>query len=146
MAKFLKITFLWLAFCSSASANIQVITDGRSLVVSCQQALVAVDKGLDHIEPDNQNNAFICFSYLAGLIGGARYTESLSELRYAQATSKVEDPKQLSPFRKSCIDWNTQYQKAARIVLNFARQHRDELGEPAHKLALRALQNAFPCR
>ncbi len=143
MAKFLIITFLWLAFCSSATADIQVITNGRSLVVSCQQALVAAEKGLEQLSPDAQNNAFICFSYLAGVIGAASYSKSLAELRFAQAT---EGETNLPKFRTYCIDWNIQYQKAARIVLNFARQNLNELGEPAHKLALRALQNAFPCR
>ncbi len=143
MVKPLQIISLWLVFSSSATADIQIITNGKSLALSCQQALVAVDEGLDHTEPDSQNNAFICFSYLSGIIGAARHTDSLAELRFALTTQgKGNFPK----FRIYCIDWNIQYQKAARIVLNFARQNPSELGEPAHRLALKALQNAFPCR
>ena len=142
MAKFLKIIFLWFVFSPPAMADIQTITNGKSLVISCQQALIAVDKGLDPIEADNQNNAFICFSYLSGIIGAARHTDSLAELRFALTTQgKGNFPK----FRIYCIDWNIQYQKAARIVLNFARKNPDELGKPAHSMAIRALQSAFPC-
>ncbi len=143
MAKLLKTTFLWLVLSSSATADIQIITNGRSLVVSCQQALVAVDKGLERLTSDVQNNAFICFSYLSGIIGAAQYTDSLAELRYAQATQgKPNFPK----LKTYCIDWNVQYQKAARIVLNFARQNPEKVRESAHKLALHALQSAYPCR
>ena len=143
MAKFLKILTLWLALSSSAIADIQVITNGRSLAVSCQQALVAISKGLEQLSSDVQNNAFICFSYLSGIIGAAQYTASLAELRYAQAIQgKTNFPK----LRTYCVDWNVQYQKAARIVLKFAQQNPEELREPAHKLALHALQSAFPCR
>ena len=143
MAKFLKILTLWLVSFSSATADIQIITNGESLVVSCQQALIAIDKGLEGQSLDVQNNAFICFSYLSGIIGAAQYTESLTELRYIQAVrGKANFPKLVM----YCIDWNIQYQKAARIVLKFAQQNPKELRQPAHKLALHALQSAFPCR
>jgi len=148
MARLLIITTLWFVSISSAIADIQVISDGRSLIVSCQQALAAVDSlstksEPEKLAPDTQNNAFICFSYLSGIIGAAQYTESLAELRYAQAIrGKANFPK-LGIY---CIDWNIQYQKAARIVLKFAQQNPEELGKPAQKLALHALQSAFPCR
>ncbi len=148
MAKSLIIFTLWLVSVTSATANIQIITNGESLAVSCQQALIAVDrlatdKGFEQLAPDVQNNAFICFSYLSGIIGAAQYTNSLAELRYAQATKGKANFPKLGAY---CIDWNVQYQKAARIVLKFAQQNPEELREPAHKLALHALQSAFPCR
>ena len=128
-----------------ATADIQIITDGESLAISCQQALIAVDKGPDLVEPDVQNNAFICFSYLSGIIGAAGYSDTLAELCFALATAEVKDKGNLQKFRNYCIDWNIQYQKAARIVLDFARQNPEQLGEPAYSMALRALQNAYPC-
>ncbi len=76
-------------------------------------------------------------------MGGARYMESLSELHYAQGTSSLKE--KVPPFRKTCIDWNIQYQKAAKIVVKFARQNPDELNQDAHGLVLRALNHTFPC-
>ena len=149
MTKFPRGTLLWTALLwilmtFPAQADLQTISNGRSLVISCQHALKILGKDLDPIPADIQTNAFICFSYISGVLGGARYMESLAELRYAQGTAELQE--KVPPFRKSCIDWNIQYQEAAKIVVRFARQNPDELGQDAHGLVLRALNHAFPCR
>jgi hypothetical protein len=126
-----------------AQADLQTISNGKSLVISCQHALKILNKDLNTIPVDIQTNSFICFSYISGVMGGARYMESLSELRYAQGTSSLKE--KVPPFRKTCIDWNIQYQEAAKIVVKFARQNPDELNQDAHGLVLRALNHTFPC-
>lgn len=138
------IILLLLSATLPAQGDLQTISNGRSLVISCQHALEVLDRNLDPIPADIQTNAFICFSYISGVMGGARYMESLAELRYAQGTSELKE--KVAPFRKSCIDWNLRYQEAAKIVVSFARKHPDELGQDAHGLVLRALNHAFPCR
>jgi hydrogenase maturation factor len=142
MNQFFLIITLWLVFSSPVIAAIQTITNGQSLVISCQQALYAVDNKTDSLEADVQSNAFICFSYLSGIIGAARYTDLLAKLRYASATQGIDNAPE---FKLYCIDWNIQYQKAARIVLSYARLHPDNLDKPAHELALHALQKRYPC-
>ncbi|WP_455198125.1 Rap1a/Tai family immunity protein [Kaarinaea lacus] len=126
-----------------AQADLQTISNGKSLVISCLHALKILNKDLDPIPPEIQTNAFICFSYISGVLGGARYMETLGELRYAQGTAAIQG--NVPPFRKSCIDWNIQYQKAAKIVLAYARQNPDELSQDAHGLVLRALNHTYPC-
>ena len=143
MMKLLGIAVLCLLTSLPAHADLQTISNGRSLVVSCQHALKILSQDLDPIPAEIQTNAFICFSYISGVLGGAHYMETVGELRYAQGTSGINQ--QVPPFRKSCIDWNIQNQKAARIVLDFARKNPNELGQAAHGLVLRALTDAYPC-
>jgi len=135
---------MWMLAILPAQAALETISNGKSLVISCQHALKILDRNLDLIPVDIQTNAFICFSYISGVMGGAHAMETLDELHYAQATSSIQG--KTPPFRKSCIDWNIQYQKAARIVMGYARQNPDELQQEAHGLVLRALQSAYPCR
>lgn len=144
MTKLLGISALWLFTALPAHADLQTISNGRSLVISCQHPLKILSQDLDPIPAEIQTNAFICFSYISGVIGGAHYMENMSELRYAMGTSDIKQ--KVPPFRKSCIDWNLQNQKAAEIVLNFARKNPDELSQAAHGLVLRALTDAYPCR
>lgn len=136
-------TMLWLITILPAQADLQTISNGRSLVISCQHAMKILSKNLDPIPQEIQTNAFICFSYISGVMGGARDMETLAELRYAQSTSEIKG--KVPPFRKSCIDWNIQYQKAATLFLDYARHHPDELHHDAHTLVLHALQHAYPC-
>lgn len=145
MIKPLGMTLLWLVTSlPTYAADLQTISNGRSLVISCQHALKILNRDLDPIPTTLQTNAFICFSYISGVMGGARYMETLSELRYAQLTSSIKG--NIPPFSKSCIDWNIQFQKAAQIVVKFAQENPDELRQDAHGLVLRALTNAYPCR
>ena len=143
MIKLPGIILLAFLVAQPVQADLQTISDGRSLVISCQHALKILSTDLDPIPAEIQTNAFICFSYISGVLGGARYTETLSELHYALATSEAKGS--LPPFRKSCIDWHIQFQNAARIIIQYARQNPGELRQAAHGLVLRALNKSYPC-
>lgn len=119
------------------------ITHGDSLAASCFLALTAIDKGLDHIPADEQASTFVCMAYLTGVLTTARHANELAKLRAVQA-SKGQISAQ--DFNLYCFDWNMRYRDAAQIVLQYARQHMELARQPADKLAMKALQAAYPCQ
>lgn len=131
----------------SALASVQTITSGKSLAVSCQQAISALDQGLDTLTAADQNDAFICMAYLGGMMATAQHANELAKLRYSLASGGRGDQ---HAFNIYCFDWQLPYAKIARIVVAYAqtssREYPSLLNQPAHKLALQALQSAFPCR
>jgi hypothetical protein len=128
---------------SPSWAGVQTITSGNSLALSCQRALVAVERGLETLPAADQNDAFLCMAYLGGIMAATRHANELAKLRFAQATNGRGSTEQ---FNLYCIDWQLSYQRVAHIVLEYARRH-PELGKrPAQDLVMRALQSAYPCR
>ena len=125
------------------AADVQTITHGKSLLVSCQHALIALDKGLETLANKDQNDAFLCMAFLGGMMSTAQHANDLAKLRYAQATSGRGDQHR---FNLYCFDWQLPYQKIARIVLQFGSNEPKYLSRPANELAIRALQKAYPCR
>jgi hypothetical protein len=130
-----------------ALASVQTITNGKSLAMSCQQAIFALDQGLDTLTVTDQNDAFICMAYLGGMMATAQHANELAKLRYSLASGGRGDQR---AFNIYCFDWQLPYAKIARILVAYAktssREHPGLLNQPAHKLALQALQSAFPCR
>ena len=113
---------------------------------SCQHAVTAFDQGLKTLTADDQNDAFLCITYLSGIIATAQHANQLAKLRYALATDGRGDQ---STFNLYCFDWQLPYEKFARIVLAFSNKNKQTnpalLEGPAYKLALQALQTTFPC-
>ncbi len=128
---------------TAGAAPITTIDDGDSLAASCHLALTALDRGLDAIPGDQQAAPFVCMAYLAGVIAAARHANELARLRLAQVTGGKGSR---DDFNLYCFDWNVRYGDAARIVLRYARQHLDLAHQPAERLAMKALQDAWPCR
>ncbi len=126
-----------------AMAASNTITDGNSLACSCYMALTAVKKGLEAIPEDEQTGTFVCMAYLSGVLDAAHHANNLSKLRLAQVTNATASQ---AEFNLYCIDWNMRHQDAARIVLRYARQHMELAAQPAEKLVMKALQDAYPCR
>jgi hypothetical protein len=126
-----------------ALAELQTITHGKSLLLSCQQAIIALDQGLDALATHNQNEAFLCMAFLSGLITSAEHANELAKLRFSVAT---EGRGNQQNFNLYCFNWQLSYHKIARIVLEFGRNQPQYQQRPAHELALRALQTTFPCR
>ena len=126
-----------------AVASVQTITHGKSLMISCQQALTALSQEPDTLNNADQNSAFVCMAYLSGMMATAQHADALAKLRYSLLTDGRGNRHDLGLY---CFDWQLSYQKIARIVLEFGRSNPAYLQQPAHKLAIRALQTAFPCR
>ncbi len=127
----------------ASAAMGHTITHGDSLAASCFLALTALEKGLDYIPEDEQASTFVCMAYLNGVLAAARHANELAKLRIVQASKgqiSAED------FNLYCFDWNMRYRDAAQIVLQYARQHMDLARQPADKLAMKALQAAYPCQ
>jgi hypothetical protein len=139
----LGIGFILIVCANPATANVQTITHGKSLLISCQQALIALDKGLDSLANSDQNDAFLCMAFLGGIMSTAQHANELAKLRYSLATDGRGNQ---HDFNLYCFDWQLPYQKIARIVLQFGHNEPRYLQRPAHELAIRALQMAFPCR
>lgn len=133
---------LFLALTLPATAASNTITNGDSLASSCFLALTALDKGLETIPADEHTSTFVCMAYLGGVLDAAHHANNLSKLRFAQATN-ASAPQ--ADFNLYCIDWNMRYQDAARIVLRYARQNLELATQPAEKLVMKALQDAYPC-
>ncbi len=125
------------------TASVQTITHGASLMASCQQALIALTQKPGTPDDTGQNSAFVCMAYLSGVMATAQHANDQAKLRYSLVTDGRGNRHDLSLY---CFDWQLSYQKIARIVLEFGRNNPVYLQQPAHKLAIRALQNAFPCR
>ena len=142
MKNVFSIIFLCSLFLLPGFVIAQTITDGKSLVLHCQITLSAIEKGLEQLSADKQNDAFICLTYLSGIIGTARYSNDLAKLRYALVEKGSSS---LKEFNVYCINWEIQYQQVARLVIDFAQRNPDRLNNPAHELVLRALQSAYPC-
>jgi len=124
-------------------ASVQTITHGKSLMVSCQQALIALNQEADTPNNADQNSAFVCMAYLSGMMTTAQHANEQAKLRYSLLTDGRVNR---HGFGLYCFDWQLSYQKIARIVLEFGRSNPVYMQQPAHKLAIRALQTAFPCR
>ena len=138
-----RLTFLLLlALTLPATAASNTITNGDSLAASCHLALTVLDKGLDTIPADEQTSTFVCMAYLRGVLDGTHHANNLSKLRFAQTTNASAP---LADFNLYCIDWNMRYQDAARIILRYARQNLELATQPADKLVMKALQDAYPC-
>ncbi len=127
----------------AAKAPPDTITNGDSLAASCYLALTALDKGMEQMPREEQTSTFVCMAYLGGILTAARHANELAKLRFAQATDGRGSQ---SGFNLYCFDWNMRYRDAARIVLRYARRHLDLASQPAERLAMQALQNAYPCR
>ncbi|MDT8385375.1 MAG: Rap1a/Tai family immunity protein [Gammaproteobacteria bacterium] len=123
------------------NAEVQTITHGMSLAVSCEQALLTLDKRYD--KPIPRNDAFICMAYLNGIMAAARHANERARLEFALATAGRGNQ---AAFRIYCFDWQRSFEKIAGIVLNFAQHNPIYLQRPAEELVMRALQTAFPCR
>jgi hypothetical protein len=121
-------------------AEVSVITDGLSLANTCQTALVTLEQSATE---NVKGDAFVCMAYLGGLLGAAQQANELARLRFAVATGGHATEK---PFTLYCFDWQLPYGKVAQLILDFAKHNPGLLQRPAHELALRALQAAFPCR
>jgi hypothetical protein len=128
---------------SATAAGVQTITNGNSLLLSCQRALLALDQGLDSLAEDEQNDTFLCMAYLGGLMGAAEHANRLAKLRFSVATDGKGSQQN---FNLYCFDWQLPYQKIARIVLEYGRKQPQFGQRPAQELAMRALQTTFPCR
>ncbi len=124
-------------------ASVQTITHGKSLMISCQQALIALNRESDVPDDADQNSAFVCMAYLSGMMTTAQHADARAKLRYSLLTGGRGNRHDLGLY---CFDWQLSYQKIAQIVLEFGRSNPVYLQQPAHKLAIRALQTAFPCR
>ena len=127
----------------ATAATNNTITNGDSLAASCYLALTALDKGLEAIPDDEQTITFVCMAYLGGVLAATDHANKLAKLRFAQATNASASQ---ADFNLYCIDWNMRYENAARIVLRYARQHMELASQPAEKLVMKALQDAYPCR
>jgi Rap1a immunity proteins len=126
-----------------AMAAVQTIIYGKDLMNSCQQALHILEQRPNSVASADQNDAFVCMAYLGGIISTAQHANELAKLRYALTTEgRGAQPK----FRLYCFDWQRPYKTFAKIVVNFGRSQPIYLQQPAHKLVMRALQAAFPCR
>ncbi len=140
------ICLLFLALGQSALAAKgapNTITNGDSLAASCYLALTALDKGMEQMLQEEQTSTFVCMAYLGGILAAAQHANDLARLRYAQVT---EGQGSKADFNLYCFDWNMRYRDAARIVLHYARQHLNLATQPAERLAMKALQDAYPCR
>ncbi len=124
-------------------ANVQTITHGKSLMISCHQALTGLKQEPDTLSDADQNSAFVCMAYLSSMMATAQHANDRAKLRYSLLT---EGRANRHDFGLYCFDWQLSYQKVARIVMEFGRSNPVYLQQPAHKLAIRALQTAFPCR
>ncbi len=130
-------------YTTSTVASVQTITHGKSLMISCQQALTVLNQTPDTPGNADQNDAFVCMAYLSGMMATAQHANAQAKLRYSLMTDGRGNRHDLALY---CFDWQLSYQKIARIVLAFGRSNPVYLQQPAHKLAIRALQAAFPCR
>ena len=126
-----------------ARPQVTTITDGNSLAASCHLALTALDQGLEQLAKDEQIAPFACMAYLGGILAAAKHANELAKLRFAQAT---DGEGAQADFDLYCFDWNMRYRDAARVVLRYARQHLELASQPADRLAMKALQDAWPCR
>ena len=61
----------------------------------------------------------------------------LAKLRYPLTTDGHGNQQS---SRLYCFDWQLPYKSIARIVMEYGRK------QPAHRLAVHALQTVFPCR
>ncbi len=127
----------------AAKAAPNTITNGNSLAASCYLALSALDKGMEQMPQEEQTSTFVCMAYLGGILAAAQHANELAKLRFAQVTDGKGSQ---ADFNLYCFDWNMRYRDAARIVLRYARQHLDVATQPAERLTMKALQNAYPCR
>ena len=123
------------------ATEVQTITDGKSLAISCEQAMLALDKPLDMPTPTTA--AFICMAYLSGVMAATQHANERAKLQFSLAT---EGRGNQATFNLYCFNWQLSYQKITRIVLNFAHNNPEYLQGPAQDMVMRALQNAFPCR
>ncbi|HFE31956.1 MAG TPA: hypothetical protein ENJ17_01450 [Gammaproteobacteria bacterium] len=137
------ICLLFLALAQPAGAAPNTITNGDSLAASCYLALTALDRGMEQIPQDEQASTFVCMAYLGGILAAAQHANGLAKLRFAQATGGKGAQ---AGFNLYCFDWNLRYRDAARIVLRYARRHLELATQPADRLAMKALQDAYPCR
>jgi len=129
------------AFAAKTAPN--TITNGDSLAASCYLALTALDKDMEQMPQEEQTSTFVCMAYLSGVLAAARHGNELARLRFAQATDGKGSQ---ADFDLYCFDWNMRYRDAARIVLGYARQHLELASQPAERLVMKALQDAYPCR
>lgn len=137
------ICLLYLALTPPAGAAPVTITNGDSLAASCHLALTALDADLEQMAQTEQTSSFVCMAYLGGILAAARHANEQARLRFAQVTAG-QGPK--ADFNLYCFDWNVRYRDAAHIVLRYARQHLELAAQPADRLAMKALQDAWPCR
>ena len=121
--------------------EVQTITNGRSLVISCEQAMLALDTPLD--APSPTTGAFICMAYLSGIMAATQHANERARLQFSLAT---EGRGNQTTFNLYCFNWQLSYQKITRIVLSFAQNNPGYLQRPAQDMVMRALQNAFPCQ
>ena len=143
LIRLLPIT-LALLMAQNASADSKTITDGESLAASCYLTITAIEKGLESISDNEQIGPFVCLAYLSGVLDAAHHANNLSKLRFAQMT-EAGTTTSASGFNLYCIDWNMRHEDAARIVLRYARQHMELARQPAEKLVMKALRDAYPC-
>lgn len=130
---------LWM---SSATADVQTIRNGKDLMISCQQALIALDNKQESLTSSVQNDAFLCMAFLGGMMSTAQHANELAKLRYSLSTNGRGNQ---HSFNLYCFDWQLPYQKIARIVTEFGQHAPRYWRRPAHELALRALQTTYPC-
>lgn len=114
-----------------SAAEVYTITDGSSLAEGCHQAL--------HATEPPAPGAFACLAYLRGVLDTMRHANALARLRLAQASGGRRGADLY------CVPLDLRYGAAARIVRDHARAHRELVRESAERLALSALQAAFPC-
>lgn len=122
-------------------SEIQTITHGMSLAKSCEQALLVLDNRYDDSQLNNA--AFICMAYLNGVMAAAQHANERAKLEFSLATEGVGNQ---AAFNLYCFDWQLSFHKIAAVVLTFAQKNPEYLQRPAHDLAMKALQTAFPCR
>jgi hypothetical protein len=123
-------------------AAVSAISHGQSLVATCQAAMANLQPEPDAAAVANQGDAFVCLAYVAGVMSAAQQANDLARLRFAVATGGQATAK---PFKLYCFDWEMSYGHVARLIIDYAKRHPQQLRRPAGELALRALQSAFPC-
>ena len=85
-----------------AAAEVQIITDGKSLYLSCEQALIALEQGLEQLPADKQNDAFVCMAYIGGVLATAQHANDLAKLRFALASGGQGES---GDFHLYCFNW-----------------------------------------
>ena len=126
---------------AAKATEVQTITDGRSLAISCEQAMLALENSSDTSSP--AADAFICMAYISGIMAATQHANERAKLQFSLAT---EGRGNQATFNLYCFNWQLSYQKITRIVLNFAHSNPGYLQRPAQDMVIRALQSAFPCR
>ncbi len=111
-ARFLGICLAGILYAGPSAASVQTITHGKSLMISCQQALIALNQESDTLSDADQYSAFVCMAYLSGMMTTAQHANEQAKLRYSLLTNGRANR---HDFGLYCFDWQLSYQKIARI-------------------------------